>query len=542
MKYLFYLFLLTSIISCSQKEKEYQAALDSDGKFSNYISMDGKIFKDGEADFYPVIMNYSMDVYLKEHDSLKSSVDSSFFLIASPRAGYHPNYGNKPGETLYPWGNNPKELLSIIDAHFNSIKDMGFNALRITGFTSTDENDSVDGGFHTWSQIDLSTSDKGSKNITEGMIPILKEILHLAEKNKLRVILLLSAVETQPDNQLNFYSKVAELLKEEKALMAYDFYNEPLYFDKGNYTKKETKNFVESYNKTVKGVSPNHLTTIGLSHYKIVSEWDPELMDVDFLSFHLYPYGSKSLNKLERFNAKFYWISQTITKPWILGETGLNTAERCEPLNFSCGNYTDQLKFMSYSLNLNRSAGASGYSWWSFQDVKFPPGYIEGTCNVSDYGLVNRKTGTYLNSKGAEILGNLKHKNDSLPFKNFINNHPYEPSFWDKDLRPDSVYYNIDYMPSKHIAKGIVLSEKGMPVVNAIVTIYNTKSKSTYSTFTKPDGSFEIKTGWTNIFKNLDFKLKVSAVKMETVEVLLGDIYTNKGDVFDTVTLTPFRE
>ena len=32
--------------------------------------------------------------------------------------------------------------------------------------------------------------------------------------------------------------------------------------------------------------APKHLTTIGLTHYKIVYEWDPELMDVDFLSFH----------------------------------------------------------------------------------------------------------------------------------------------------------------------------------------------------------------------------------------------------------------
>ena len=298
-------------------------------------------------------------------------------------------------------------------------------------------------------------------------------------------------------------------LKDEKALMAYDFYNEPLYFDKGNYTKKETKAFVESYNKAIKDVSPKHLTTIGLSHYKIVYEWDPELMDVDFLSFHIYPYWSKHLDKLERFEAKFYWISQNITKPWIIGETGLNTAEGCEPLNWSWGNYDDQLEFMSYSLKLNRMAGASGYSWWSFQDMQFPPGKIEGTCNVSDYGLVNRKAGAYLNSNGAEILGKLKHKIEDLPFTDFINAHPYEPSFWDKTLSPDEVYYNIDYLPYENIAKGKIVDEKGAPIANAIVTINNTVSGSKYATFTKPDGSFEIKTGWTNVFKNLDFKLRV---------------------------------
>ena len=532
MKYSLYLILFL-LFSCTQKKESYQAKIDTDGRFSNYISMDGKVFKDGEQDFYPVVMNYSMDVHSKK-------TDSSVTFLASPRGGYHPEYGNEENKNMDPWGRNEKELLSIIGAHFTSIKDMGFNSLRVTGFTSTDIYNERK-GFHTWSKIDISNSEEGNRNITEGMVPLLKQILQLAEESQLRVILLLSAIETQPENQLNFYNKIATSLKDEKSLMAYDFYNEPLYFDKGSYTKNETKAFVESYNKSIKDVSPNHLTTIGLSHYKIVSEWDPELMDVDFLSFHLYPYWSKNLDKLERFEAKFYWIAQNITKPWIIGETGLNTAKGCEPLNWSWGNYADQLEFMSYSLKLNRMAGASGYSWWSFQDMRFPPGKIEGTCNVSDYGLVNRKSGTYTNSNGDEILGELKHKNEDLPFTEFINNHPYETSFWDKTLNPDEVYYNIDYLPNENRAKGKVINEKGNPVANAIVTIYNTTSKSRYTTFTKPDGSFEIKTGWTNVFKNLDFKLKATAVKMKTKEIPLRNIYKNKGDVFEAITLKPFH-
>lgn len=533
MKHFLYLFLFI-LLSCTEKKEKYEAKTEKDGRFSNYISMDGKIFKDGKTDFYPIVMNYSMDVHSKRNDS-------TIAFIASPRSGYHPDYGNEPNKSMDPWRQNSEKLLPIIDAHFASIKDMGFNALRITGFTSTDAHNNGK-GFHTWSKIDISNSAEGNKNIKEGMLPQLKKILALAEKNKLRVILLLSAVETQSDNQLNFYSKVAEGLKNEKALMAYDFYNEPLYFDKGNYTKKETKAFVESYNKAVKNASPQHLTTIGLSHYKIVSEWDPELMDVDFLSFHLYPYWSKNLDKLERFEAKFYWISQNITKPWIIGETGLNTAEGCDPLNWSWGNYDDQLEFMSYSLKLNRMAGASGYSWWSFQDMRFPPGKIEGTCNVTDYGLVNRKPGTYINSKGKKILGNLKHKNEDLPFSDFINNHPYEPNFWESPIKPDKVYYNIDYSPSENMAKGKIIKENGTPVANAIVTINNTVSGSKYATFTKPDGSFEIKTGWTNVFKHPDFKLKATAVKMETKEITLKDIYKSNDDNFKDITLKAFKD
>ena len=86
------------------------------------------------------------------------------------------------------------------------------------------------------------------------------------------------------------------------------------------------------------------------------------------------------------------------------------------------------------------------------------------------------------------------------------------------------------------------MDEKGAPIANAIVTINNTVSGSKYATFTKPDGSFEIKTGWTNVFKNLDFKLRVAAINMQTREITLKDIYKNKGDTFDTVILNPFQE
>ena len=99
--------------------------------------------------------------------------------------------------------------------------------------------------------------------------------------------------------------------------------------------------------------------------------------------------------------------------------------------------------------------------------------------------MVNRKPGTYTNSKGQEILGNLKHKTDDLPFADFINDHPYKASFWDQPLNPDEVYYNIDYLPYENIAKGSVIDEQGEPVVNAIITIDNTISGSKYATFTK---------------------------------------------------------
>ncbi len=518
----FLLFCLIIVFFSCEEDQKIQR--NNDG-FINYISLNEKTFKDGEFDFYPMVMNYSMDIH--------NAKNNQFF--ATPRAGYHPKYDE---ENILPWGNNSLETHKIIQAHFYSISDMGFNSVRLTGFTATD----FYKGFHTWGNVDISNSDEGNKNIKEGLVPLMKDVIKMAEKANLRVILLLSAIETQSENTNNFYYQVAKELKNEKALMAYDLFNEPLYFDRGEYTKTQTTSFVQGYNQSIKKGSSNHLTTIGLSHYKIVDEWDPELMDVDFLSFHIYPYGSRNLSLLERFEAKLYWVQENITKPWIVGETGLNTAENCDPLNYSSGTIEDQLYFMSYSLNKYRSAGASGYSWWSYQDMDFKPGQIEGTCSASCYGLVNNKEGKYyLNSKKDTIIGELKHDIQRLPFKEFLEEkNPYNVGFGNKLPMPsETVFYNIDYLPPHHHIKGRVIGSNGKPIKHAIVKIYNEISKSTYTTFTKPDGTFNLKTGWTNVLTKLNFKIKVTAVKMETVEIMLKNKYLGNGRVLDDITLKP---
>lgn len=528
-KYLQLLLLFLTLIVILNSCEDQKFGRDNNNKFFNYITIDGKIFKDGKKDFYPMGINYSVDVVKN---------DEKVFL--TPRSNYHPKFGEDEGESFSTWGEDSAKTHAIIKSHFISIKDMGFNMIRLTGFTTTD---GYDGGFHTWSKLDVSNSEEGNKNIEQKIIPLLKMLLKYAEEANLRVMFLISAIETQPENQLNYYSKIAAALKNEKALFAYDLYNEPIYFDKGNYTKKETTEFVKSYNKAIKNNAPNHLTTIGLSHYKIVNEWDPELMDVDFLAFHIYPYGSKNLSILERFEAKLYWISNTISKPWIIGETGLNTAENCEPLNFSWGNYNDQLYFMKYSLEKTKESGGSGYTWWNFQDTKNYPGQIFGTCTVSDYGLVNRKENTfYLNSNGDTILGELKHQLTDLPFKKFTNKNPYNKWWWENKIeKVDSVYYNIDYIPDNESAYGKVVNENNKPVENAIVTLHNTISKATYTTFTKKDGTFKLSTGWTNVFNHLDFKIKVTAVRMETKEIPLKEIYKGKGNTFETIQLEIFN-
>jgi Secretion system C-terminal sorting domain len=116
-------------------------------------------------------------------------------------------------------------------------------------------------------------------------------------------------------------------------------------------------------------------------------------MKLDFLSIHFYPdswagdgaddaTGSNSTNvtnSYNRYKNNLVWVSKNDPLPWIIGETGFQTDASGGTL---WGTETAQATFASNSLNDARSAGASGYAWWQFQDV----GY-------ETYGLL--KTGVY---------------------------------------------------------------------------------------------------------------------------------------------------
>lgn len=517
----FIIFIFPFIFFCCHK-------MDTQ-KFHNYISLEGKVFKDGEKDFYPMVLNYSIDVITK-----KNSKDIKTY--ATPRSKYHPFYGNGEGESMRPWGNDANKTHAIIQKHLHNIRRMGFNTIRLTGFSTTD----TYGGFHTWDKLDVSNSSIGNHNIKHGIIPLLKILLECAENADLRVILLISAIENQPKNQHNYYRKIAKSLANEKALLAYDIYNEPVYFDRGKYNKYQTYNFVKKYSDIFSSKAPKHLTTIGLTHYKIVYEWDMELMDVDFISIHAYPYWSKNLSLLERFESKLYWMSKNISKPWIVGETGLNTMTECDPLNLASGTISDQLFFMKYSLEAFRSAGASGYSWWNYQDTRIK---LNGDCPHWDhYGLIS-------STKHGKIedgyVGTLKHAIEDLPFQSFLNESPYKnKNHSDIKMPPKDHYYNIDYLPSERHATGKIVDEFDHPVEDAIITLYNPISKAQYSTFSKPDGTFDLKTGWTSLSENLYFMLRVTAVKKETIERAIIEVYngtSNRETKLQDITLYDFK-
>ena len=129
-----------------------------------------------------------------------------------------------------------------------------------------------------------------------------------------------------------------------------------------------------------------------------------------------------------------------------------------------------------------------------------------------------------------------------MPFNEFRSSTPYKIPFWGEIEKPaNEVYYNIDYLPTHKKAFGRVLNKNGEAIEGAIITLFNTKSKSQYSTFSKADGTFCLNTGWTNIFSHPDFILKVTAVTMETIEYPVGALRTDKKQTLKDLVLLPYH-
>jgi len=514
--------------------------LNLHAQFTNYITLDCKTFKDGSEDFYPMIVNYEITLHN----------DNGYYV--TPRVGYHPQYSsNASPNDQTPWGNTLTSGLEAIEAHFHLIDSMGFNTIRLTGFGAIKRSSSTLGSWFI--------SDTYSTSFVQNTLaPLIEEVLDLADEVGLRVILLTGANQCESVNNNQTYTDFLATLTNElalrKTILAYDFYNEPIYEDATDYTKQQTKSFVEDWYNAVKDNAPSHLTTIGLAGFKDVEEWDSDLMKVDFISFHVYPSVVTGDDAYKRFDTHLYWISETINTPWIIGEMGFSAGYPQEnPANGVCSNadgtYSEQLTFIDNTLDKTKDAGGSGYSWWNFQDER-RGGWTSLDCvtGETDYwGLIDHTennnisltigTTTYL------IPGALKNTISSLPFSSFLSS-PYNTGSSFSMPTPSAssyfTYYNYYGRATSGNVTGYVYNMFGEPIENAIVYIETpygvpnpTSPASTYLTFSKSDGSFDLKTHYTNVF-NYNLDLVVTAPKCKNYVM---SVYQLSGPSVGNITL-----
>lgn len=398
---------------------------------AQYVTLEGRQFKLGGNDFYPLVCNYSFEIIFNSPDI--SPFPSLSQLYLSPSR----NYGNGyPGLAYLP--NNHFDYdtdigaLAQIDADFQKISDMGFNAIRTHGITANMYN-SPTGNFYyeiipnyhsvgpsnyypTVRLEPLGTTFNYATNPQLAKLWDFYDIIFTkAQAHGLKVLLDVAggtigsnSLSSHHSSYNNYLAALADHFKNNTALMAYVVIEEPDLEANNNTgnTKKQICTYTTEWYDAIKGnnSSPNdqnHLVTASCVFVGCVFEWDPGVMKLDFFSPHLYPgtesfEGNSTIEPYYRTLGFLQWLRDNCPMPWITGETGFsacddsyftNTLPTWAPNPLSppddFGDLSDQLWFADNILDEVRNAGGSGFSWWNYQENWWPSPGEEG------YGLID---------------------------------------------------------------------------------------------------------------------------------------------------------
>ncbi|MBS1765311.1 MAG: hypothetical protein JSS90_10135 [Bacteroidetes bacterium] len=290
----------------------------------------------------------------------------------------------------------------------------------------------------------------------------LDTLFSLADEAGLKVILLIRMHPLFHTTEIHF-EKMAKQFKNTSALMAYDLFNEPLYFDTLEREKKDVYEIVNRWQKIKNEYAPHQLSTIGMTGVREVLEWDPNILNVDFLSFHPYEYEPNQVM------SEIYWYGKYVKKPWMIGETGI-------PADNDSVSYDAQKIFAEKTLNQTYNCGGIGYSWWQFRDVNWMDFHQDFL------GVVKRAGSTQLPDGNIEY-GEAKPLNDVI--KGF--NSKKEKT---NCVKPDN-YYNYSRNDYYKIY-GKLINEKGEPIEGGIILAWSEDWSQSYHSVSKSDGSFEL--------------------------------------------------
>jgi len=436
MKYfLISIIFITIFFSCTHKK--------SNENSHGFIYLENKQFKINDTSFFPLMINYGTCI---------RNINNHY--IASPIKSY--------GLPFQFDSFSEDSIYKTIETHFKIIKNMGFNTIRLIGPVRI-----VQKNKHLFFQDFTLKKEKlvPIKDHYKDYLSCIKTVVDIAKQLNLKILLLVGDNFVGSNEEDEFIIKLLSFFKDEPTIFAYEFFNEPLYFDKLKEREKlNALKVVNNWRKKMDEYAPNQLMTIGFSEPIEVFEWDAEILPVDFLAFHVY-------NPL-RIPNEIYWYSHYIHKPWIIGETGL-AADNDSVL------YERQSAFLKQTYQYALNCGASGFGIWQFQDV------LWGAWRQNYKGLVTN-AGT-ITVDNFTIHGSLK------PAANVIKDlHKLKPATC---YRPGNYFNMRDY--HNFLIKGKVIDEAtGKPIEGAVIRGWTKDWRWGTNTFSDSSGTFWLYSQW----------------------------------------------
>ncbi len=488
---------------------------------SGRVTLQGRNFKLNGQEFYPVVMNYEVDLVSNINQS--TDPDDIYFSVASKYDANLFSYYECSGES---------SCTGQLVTHLAKMVSMGFNAIRL-GCPIILHQDSAtaqkfyqlkvrynNGQWPTEYRVDLDLPTFASP-VAEKCFEILRSVVHLADSMGLKTILLCAEDDAgglHPDWQLTlaedteavslyeaYVGRLAEELKDEQGLLAYDLWNEPVWT--ANHltalTKAQVCEYTGRWYDAIHTAAPLQLVTLGGSAYHEIGSWDPAVMKLDFYSPHIYPgphtldgYDLQSAN--ERVKAELYWLAADCPMPWLLGETGfIAEDDTLDPLDVHLG-YTyqhldndsahhampwmggteqQQAYYAQLSLDAVRAYGGSGYSWWDFQNTRVswllaqsehptePEKWLQG----GFFGLLKFGNHIPLNDPHYIVWQTTHPWRDKLAVSTFAD---YDPGAAPTALpAPPANYYNWFGTGGEVYREYTLRDQDDVPVANALATV-----------------------------------------------------------------------
>lgn len=455
-------FIALLLVAACNPVKKDQPKLDL--KNTEFIYLENKRFKYKGNDYFPMMMNYVINFKVKNNE-----------LFPLPARSY--------GATKKFTCNSANSCLDQLKTHFKLINEMGFNTIRIAGFDHLVK-ENKDQHF-----IKAYNNKKGwkllpLKEYKEKYIGCIQNILHIAEEAGLRVMIILQS-PIDNDELEDLAKSILNQFSNNSTLFAYDFFNEPLYFDekKQKRKKEEAYEIVCEWEQWMDEYAPKQLFTIGYSEPIEVFEWDPSILPVDFVAFHTY-------HPL-RIPNEIYWYTKYVDKPWMIGETSL-------PADDDSISFEEQRLFLRETLKRIVDCGGLGFGWWQFQDVQW------GVFRQDYKGLLTNK-GKTKTKDSLVIYGTLK-----PAAKEIINFKKPKSRKNDCPCMPN--YYNMLGYNNIVLKGKIINDDTGKPIEGAVIRGWSKHYKIGVNTFSDPSGNF-------SLYSNVEMThFAISAPGMEKIK------------------------
>lgn len=420
---------------------------------TDFIYLQGNDFQLRGEKFFSLMLNYIVSF---------RDVDGSFAL--SPHIDY---------ENVGVYEANTKEALEEqLSGHFQLIRELGFNTVRLCfDRISKDEK-----AYFYYADGKKYFIGDDYEKILNG----LERAINIAGEKDLRVILLIKNPAEDPALE-QFAVRLLQKFHDNPIIFAYDFFNEPLYFDKPPRSKTDACSIVSHWKDLMATHAPNQLLTIGFSEPIETFKWDPALLPVDFVAFHTYhPLRVKN---------EIYWYSTYVGKPWMIGETAL-------PADGDSISYQEQAAFMREVYQYVVDCGGTGFGWWDFQEA------TGGNFEAKYTGLLNHEGITTTKDGRHAIIGTVK--SAAAEIAHFAEYKPREK------IIPVNYYNMVGY--NNYLIKGKVLNKKTKtPIEGANIRGW-TKSWIGMNTYSNENGEFTLYSNDESIH------FEISAPGMEDVK------------------------